>query len=157
MCLTFIKRLFRVYRDGIFTTEAQSPPRDCSRSYPYMMFSATSAPPRCNLRVLGQRELQQRRPGHPHRILMAPQKSRSFALLRLTNRDPDETPSNCHSEPQAKNLLFPASSIKFHSAGHFLSGQFDRLQNLGVACAAAEIPRQGLANLVARRPRVFIQ
>ena len=40
---------------------------------------------------------------------------------------------------------------------HFLGCKLDRLQNLRVAGAAAEISRQGLTDLVARRLRILIQ
>ena len=43
------------------------------------------------------------------------------------------------------------------SSNNFLCGELDRLQDFRVAGAAAEISRQGLTDLVARRLRILIQ
>jgi len=52
-------RLFRVYCEGIFTTETQSSQRGLFKMVSLNTnFSATSAPPRCNLRVLLHYELE---------------------------------------------------------------------------------------------------
>ena len=53
----------------------------------------------------------------------------------------DEKPTGCHSEPQAKNLVFPhhsRSSITL--PGTFFRGQLDGLQNFSITCAATQVP-----------------
>src|SRR4029434_8134838 len=68
----------------------------------------------------------------------------------------------CHKITRVQNPPNPSFSKRemflqlTMSSNNFLRGELDSLQNFGIAGAAAEISRQGLANLVASRLRCLV-